>query len=268
MRDAGVGLLVVLAVMFAPSARAADPVVQWDAAEQHMGEQAIVEGRVLGVHCSPTRACWPSTTFNHFTAVCRLDFTLLPAADGRYSGRVGARHHRGPGPKPEIEVSDPADRSWWRRGRSATRRRRQPTHRIRCWIGSHAARSVENLSERLAQMGSHGNAGGELENQAGSGLPPPRCLPAARTAHSRAKAGGHARLKRGMGRRAPADETWERLPGGAAEPWPLRRRMISSTAGPRPVSRRISRTVASGGGGSAPRARGAPRRRDPGACSG
>ena len=45
--------LVVLAVMFAPSARAADPVVQWDDAEQHVGEQAIVEGRVLGVHCSP-----------------------------------------------------------------------------------------------------------------------------------------------------------------------------------------------------------------------
>ena len=115
MRDAGVGLLVVLAVMFAPSARAADPVVQWDAAEQHMGEQAIVEGRVLGVHCSPISCLLAfDPTFNRFTVVVQAkDFTTFPPddLDNRYSGRRvrvrGTIVDRDR--KPEIEVSDPAN---------------------------------------------------------------------------------------------------------------------------------------------------------------
>ena len=115
MRDAGVGLLVVLAVMFAPSARAADPVVQWDAAEQHMGEQAIVEVRVLGVHCSPISCLLAfDPTFNRFTVVVQAkDFTTFPPddLDNRYSGRRvrvrGTIVDRDR--KPEIEVSDPAN---------------------------------------------------------------------------------------------------------------------------------------------------------------
>jgi hypothetical protein len=105
----------VLVVAFALSARAADPVVQWDAAEQHIGEQAIVEGRVLGVHCSPISCLLAfDPTFNRFTVVVQAkDFNRFPPddLDNRYSGkRVRVRgtivdRDR----KPEIEVSDPAD---------------------------------------------------------------------------------------------------------------------------------------------------------------
>jgi hypothetical protein len=112
MRGPCAALLVVLAV--AP-AIAADPVVQWDAAEQHVGEQAIVEGRVLGVHCSPTSCLLAfDPTFNRFTVVVQAkDFNKFPPdqLDNRYSGkRVRVRgtivdRDR----KPEIEVADPAN---------------------------------------------------------------------------------------------------------------------------------------------------------------
>jgi hypothetical protein len=106
---------VVLVATFALSARAADPVVQWDAAEQHIGEQVIVEGRVLGVHCSPISCLLAfDPTFNRFTVVVQAkDFNRFPPddLDNRYSGRRvrvrGTIVDRGR--KPEIEVSDPAD---------------------------------------------------------------------------------------------------------------------------------------------------------------
>jgi len=109
------GAIVALALTFALPARAAGPVIQWDTAEQHVGETAVVEGRVLGVHCSPTSCLLAfDPTFNRFTAVVQAkDFTRFPPdqLDNRYSGkRVRVRgtivdRDR----KPEIEVSDPAD---------------------------------------------------------------------------------------------------------------------------------------------------------------
>ena len=109
------GALVALFVACALPARAADPVVQWDAADQHVGEQVVVEGRVLGVHCSPLSCLLAfDPTFNRFTVVIQAkDFTRLPPdeLDNRYSGKrvrvrgtIAERDQ-----KPEIEVSDPAD---------------------------------------------------------------------------------------------------------------------------------------------------------------
>lgn len=108
-------MALALAAALAMPARAADNVVPWDAAEQHIGEDAVVEGRVLGVHCSPTSCLLAfDPTFNRFTAVVQAkDFTKLPPdqLDPRYSGRqvrvrgtIVARDR-----KPEIVVSNPDD---------------------------------------------------------------------------------------------------------------------------------------------------------------
>jgi len=82
---------LALASCLATTALAADNVVQWDAAEQHVGEEAIVEGRVLGVHCSPLSCLLAfDPTFNRFTAVVQAkDFGTFPPdqLDGKYSGR-------------------------------------------------------------------------------------------------------------------------------------------------------------------------------------
>src|SRR5262249_16257013 len=112
MRGPCAALLVVLA---GAPALAADPVGQWDAAEQHVGEQAIVEGRVPGGHCSPTpRPLALDPTSTRLTLVVHAkDFNKFPPdqLDNRYSGkRVRVRGNIvDRDRKPEIEVSDPAN---------------------------------------------------------------------------------------------------------------------------------------------------------------
>jgi uncharacterized protein YhaN len=99
----------------APPARPAEAVVQWDAAEQHVGRAVTVEGQVVGVHCSPTSCLLAfDPSFNRFTVVVQAkDFGRFPPGDleDRYAGRrvrvkgtVVDRDH-----KPEIELSDPAN---------------------------------------------------------------------------------------------------------------------------------------------------------------
>jgi hypothetical protein len=109
------GAAVALAAALALPARAADTIVQWDTAEQHVGEQVVVEGRVMGVHCSRLSCLLAfDPTFNRFTAVIQAkDFDRFQTddLDARYSGkRVRVRgtivtRDR----KPEIVLSDPAD---------------------------------------------------------------------------------------------------------------------------------------------------------------
>jgi uncharacterized coiled-coil protein SlyX len=109
-----VRFVVALVLALAPPARAAESVVPWDAAEQYVGQNVTVEGRVTGVHCSQL-ACLLAfdPTFNRFTIVVQAkDFSRFPPAmlDARYAGRrvrvqgtVVDRDH-----KPEIVVEDPA----------------------------------------------------------------------------------------------------------------------------------------------------------------
>lgn len=54
--------------------------VQWDATEEHVGEDVVVEGRVLGIHCSPTSCLLAfDPTFNRFTVVVQAkDFKTFP----------------------------------------------------------------------------------------------------------------------------------------------------------------------------------------------
>src|SRR5262245_18407462 len=103
------------ALAAASIAMADDPTVPWDQAEQHIGETTIVEGRVVGIHCSPTSCLLASDpTFNRFTAVVQAkDFKTLPpeTLDQKYVGRPV----RVKGKiellerKPEIVVATPGD---------------------------------------------------------------------------------------------------------------------------------------------------------------
>src|SRR5260221_7116740 len=85
--------LLALATMLllARAVAAADDVVQWSDAEQHVGQTATVEGRVLGIHCSPTSCLLAfDPTFNRFTAVVQAkDFKTLPpeTLNASYVGR-------------------------------------------------------------------------------------------------------------------------------------------------------------------------------------
>src|SRR6185295_10271667 len=80
-----VALAVAVAVTF--PAVAADEkektVISWEQASDHVGEQVTVEGRVLGIHCSPLSCLLAfEPTFNRFTAVVQANrFLRLPPED-------------------------------------------------------------------------------------------------------------------------------------------------------------------------------------------
>jgi len=112
-----VALAVAVAVTF--PAVAADEkektVISWEQASDHVGEQVTVEGRVLGIHCSPLSCLLAfEPTFNRFTAVVQASsFGDLPPEDleSRFNGqRVRVRGtivERDS--KPEIVVSKKED---------------------------------------------------------------------------------------------------------------------------------------------------------------
>src|SRR5436853_4678921 len=84
-------LLALATMLLLARAVAADDVVQWSDAEQHVGQAATVEGRVLGIHCSPTSCLLAfDPTFNRFTAVVQAkDFKSLSPEmlNAQYVGR-------------------------------------------------------------------------------------------------------------------------------------------------------------------------------------
>src|SRR5262249_44061737 len=121
MRRAALALVLALALparaadKVAPPARPAETTVPWDQTEDHVGETVVVEGRVLGVHCSQLSCLLAfDPTFNRFTAVVQAEhFDRFPPdqLDALYSGRkvqvrgtIVTRDR-----KPEILLSDPAD---------------------------------------------------------------------------------------------------------------------------------------------------------------
>jgi len=84
-------LLGALLVTVRPAATADDATIPWSEAERHVGENVTIEGRVLGIHCSPTSCLLAfDPTFNRFTAVVQAkDFKSLPPEmlNARYVGR-------------------------------------------------------------------------------------------------------------------------------------------------------------------------------------
>lgn len=109
-------LLVLLLVLAVPAwAQDESAPIPWDQAGDHVGESVVVEGRVLGVHCSPTSCLLAfEPTFNGFTAVVQAaHFDVFPPDDlrARYEGRmVRVRGTvRMIDRKPEIELADADD---------------------------------------------------------------------------------------------------------------------------------------------------------------
>ena len=85
------GTAIICSSLIAWTAAAADAPIAWSEAENHVGERMTIEGRVLGIHCSPTSCLLAfDPTFNRFTAVVQAkDFkTLTPETlDADYVGR-------------------------------------------------------------------------------------------------------------------------------------------------------------------------------------
>jgi hypothetical protein len=104
-----------LAIAIALPARAATTYIAWDEAEQHVGQEVVVKGRVLGVHCSPTSCLLAfEPTFNRFTAVIEAkNFDTFPPdrLDDLFSGRLVEVHGTitQNDRKPEIVVASAAD---------------------------------------------------------------------------------------------------------------------------------------------------------------
>jgi len=111
MRRPTAALLLALA---APAARAADA-IPWEEADKHVGEEVVVEGRVMGVHCSPTSCLLAfEPTFDRFTALVQArSFGVFPPEqlDDRFTGRrVRVRGTvKLVEKKPEIELDEPSD---------------------------------------------------------------------------------------------------------------------------------------------------------------
>lgn len=108
-------LALFVALVASPAVAAEDPqkksTITWEEAGDHVGEEVTVEGRVLGIHCSPISCLLAfEPTFNRFTAVVQASsFGDLPPEDleGRYNGQRVRVHGKivERDSKPEIVVA-------------------------------------------------------------------------------------------------------------------------------------------------------------------
>jgi hypothetical protein len=113
MRPIAVPLL--LATLLAATAHADAPVIKWDQAEQHVGEDVVVDGLLLGSHCTQQSCILAfDPGFNRLTAVIRAkNFDKIPPQDldRLYSGRrvrIHGKIEQSDG-KPQIIVESPDD---------------------------------------------------------------------------------------------------------------------------------------------------------------
>jgi hypothetical protein len=111
-----IAAVILAAALAGSSALAADaPTIKFEQAEEHVGQEVTVDGRILGVHCSQTSCVLAfDPTFNRLTAVVRSkNFDAFPPQDldRLYSGRRVRVHgkieqHEG---KTSITVEGPDD---------------------------------------------------------------------------------------------------------------------------------------------------------------
>jgi hypothetical protein len=115
MRRSAFVLVLAAAFLNVRPVGADDKPVPWNQAETRVGQPSTVEGRVLGIHCSPTSCLLAfDPTFNRFTAVVQAkDFkTLAPEKlSAEYVGRQVRVHGTVQllDKKPEIVVQRPED---------------------------------------------------------------------------------------------------------------------------------------------------------------
>ena len=106
-------LLALVILLVARIVAAADEPIPWQEADKHVGEDAIVEGRVVDIHCSLLSCLLAfEPSFNRFTAVVQAkNFDALPPDDlkARFHGKVVRVHGRitSRDSKPEITVETP-----------------------------------------------------------------------------------------------------------------------------------------------------------------
>ncbi len=177
-----------------PASALAGQTIKWDQAERHVGEEVTVDGRVLGVHCSPLSCLLAfDPTFNRFTAVVQarnFDAFSPKDMDRLYSGRrvrVHGKIEKLDG-KPEIIVEMPddltrihAERDPQRDGDRSLRAQTEILERL-----ADVLARIEDLTERLgatqermetllAQMEQQGAAlaAAQASQQAGPPPPPP-----------------------------------------------------------------------------------------------
>jgi len=141
-----------------------EPVIGWEQAGDHMNEEVVVEGRVVGVHCSQLSCLLAfEPTFNKFTAVVQAhDFDKFPPAElkQRYEGhqvRVrGKIIDRDK--KPEIVVDTPDALVLAEAKKTASSGEESPSDRV---LGAQVEaiermtdvlERIEDLTERLADV--------------------------------------------------------------------------------------------------------------------
>jgi hypothetical protein len=152
--------LALVVLLAATPVAAADEPISWEDAGKHVGEEATVEGRVVGVHCSPLSCLLAfEPTFNGFTAVVQAEsFDVLPPDDleRRWSGkrvRVHGRIEERDG-KPEIVVQSPDAIAPAGRARAQAREAEQ-VMRSQAEVVDRLAdvlTRIEELTERLADV--------------------------------------------------------------------------------------------------------------------
>lgn len=159
-----VGALLVGLVVVLPAAAADDDkpaVITWEQAEDHVGDEVTVEGRVLGVHCSPLSCLLAfEPTFNRFTAVVQASsFGDFPPeeVDRRFNGqRVRVRGkvvERDS--KPEIIVEKKDDLTLVGESRREARERQASVAEVQLETLERVAEvleRIEALTERLAAV--------------------------------------------------------------------------------------------------------------------
>src|SRR5262245_4605050 len=150
--------VALLVMSSAAVARAAEP-ISWEEADKHIGEEATVEGRVMGVHCSPISCLLAfDPSFNRFTVVIQarnFDAFKPDELDQQFSGRRVLVHGTITkiDNKPEIEVSKAEDL------RVATNKKREREAEQRDAVQAQAdildrladiLTRIEDLTERMA----------------------------------------------------------------------------------------------------------------------
>jgi hypothetical protein len=106
---------LLCAVLLAPGRTRGADAISWEEADKHVGETTAVDGRVMGIHCSPTSCLLAfDPTFNRFTAVVQAaSFKDFPpeSLDQKYTGRKVRVHGTivSIDKKPEIVLAKPDD---------------------------------------------------------------------------------------------------------------------------------------------------------------
>jgi len=203
-------LILVLATALSAGAVTTIP---WEEAGKHVGEEVVVKGRVLGVHCSPLSCLLAfEPTFNGFTAVVQAEhFDLFPPEklDDLFSGRQVEVHGtvRLSDRKPEIAVDSRDDLKLSvaerRKDRDEARAQAEVTERLGAVLDQ-----VTQLTERMAATQQRMEAllaqleqrMADLAAQAQAQAPPPPAQPSYGEPQPRPAYEALRTIKRGMSR--------------------------------------------------------------------